>query len=220
MMLQMARRKGLATFAVLLAVAEMVGRSATTRVDRGLHVAPLAPSGAGYYPFLLVAVKVLAALVLAALLARLMRAHAAARAGDRLLARLGHAAERPTPRLQVALSLRIWFLAFAGTSVVYLVDADVHDAAVGRWPLFAPWLHTYALSVYALLAVLVALAWSLARWVHAVEEYGERVLEQAHRLLRAVLRGTRMRRPRPTDDLGPRRRFGLAFESRPPPLAA
>jgi hypothetical protein len=64
----------------------------------------------------------------------------------------------------------------------------------------------------------VALVWSLARFVHAVEEYGERVLAQAHRILRDALGTVRQRRPRPADDHGPRRRFGLAFESRPPPL--
>ena len=32
----------------------------------------------------------------------------------------------------------------------------------GRWPLFAPWLHTYALPVFAVVAVVVALAWRFA----------------------------------------------------------
>ena len=45
-------------FALLIVVAEVVGRSLTGRVDRALHVAPLAPSHADYYPFLLVAVKI------------------------------------------------------------------------------------------------------------------------------------------------------------------
>ncbi|HZT14476.1 MAG TPA: hypothetical protein VFA19_00885 [Gaiellaceae bacterium] len=215
------RRPGkAATFLLLVVLAEVLGRSATGRVDRALHVEPLAPSGAGYYPFLLVAVKVLAALGVAALLASAVRGHAAADAGHRLLARLGHAGERRKPRLQVRLSPRVWLASFVATSVAYLVQTDADRLGGGRWPLIAPWLHTYALPVFAALSVLVALAWSVARWVHAVEEYGVRVLARARRILRAALVAPRSRHVRPGDDLRPRRRFGLAFESRPPPLAA
>jgi hypothetical protein len=205
-------------FALLIVLAEVVGRSLTGRVDRALHVAPLAPSHADYYPFLLVAVKIATALGLAALLARLMRAHAAAQAGDRLLARLGQRHERRLPRLQ--LSPRIWLLSFVCTAFAYLLNADADGLADGRWPLFAPWLHTYALPVYAALSVLVALAWSLTHWARAVEEYGARALAQVRRILHAALDTVRPQRPRPLDDLAPRRRFGLAFECRPPPLAA
>ena len=63
-------RRGSCTFALLVVVAEVAGRSLTAHVDRAFHVAPLAPTGASYYPFLLVAVKIVAALALAALLAR------------------------------------------------------------------------------------------------------------------------------------------------------
>jgi hypothetical protein len=216
-----ARRKRVAAFAALVVLAEVVGRSATNRVDRALHVRPLAPSGANYYPFLLVGVKVVAALLLAAVLARVMRAHAAAQAGDRILSRLGQQREEGSlPRLQLGLSPRVWLLAFAGTALAYLVQADAEGLAAGRWPLFSPWLHTYALPVFAALSVLVAVAWSLASWLRAVEEHGERTLAYAHRILHAALRAVRSRRGRPLDDAGPRRRFGLAFESRPPPFAA
>jgi hypothetical protein len=198
-------------------VAEIIGRGATTRIDRMLHVRPMAPTGASYYPFLLVGAKITAALVVAALLARLMRGQAAAHAGHRLL-------ERPrerAPRLRIRLSPRIWLLSFATTSLVYLVHVDGEGLAEGRWPLLAPWLHTYALPIFAALSVLVALAWSLARWVHAVEDYGRRTLERARQILHAALRaGRSSRRALPVDDHGPRRRFGLAFESRPPPLFA
>jgi hypothetical protein len=212
------RRRGIATFALLILVAEVLGQSATSRVDRALHVAPLAPSGASYYPFLLVGAKIVTALALAALMARLMRAHAAADAGHRLLGRLGEARERP--RLQFRLSPRVWMVSFAATSLVYLVHMDAEGLAAGRWPLLSPWLHTYALPLFAALSVLVALAWSLANWVHAVEDYGRRTLERARLILNAALRPVRSRRRRPADDRGPRRRFGLAFESRPPPLTA
>lgn len=214
------QRRGIATFALLVVVAEVAGRSVVSRVDRALHVAPLARSDTSYYPFLLAGVKIVAALVLAALLARLMRAHAAAEAGHRLLGRLGQPGERERPRLQIGLSPRIWLLSFASTSVAYLVHVDGERVADGRWPLLAPWLHTYALPVFALLSVLVALAWSLARWVHAVEDYGRRTLERARLILRAALRPAPTRFHRPVDERGPRRRFGLAFESRPPPLTA
>jgi hypothetical protein len=213
----MRRGQRILAFALLVALAEVFGRSITVRVDRALHVAPLAPTGADYYPFLLVAVKIVAALALAALLARLMRAHAAAHAGDRLLARLGHGHERRLPRLQMRLSPRIWLLSFVCTSCAYLVHTDADG---GRWPLVAPLLHSYALPVYAALSVLVALAWSLTRWVRAVEEYCERTLARVRRILHAALDAARPRPPRPLDALAPRRRFGLAFECRPPPLAA
>ena len=211
------RRRGIATFGALVLVAEIVGHGATTRVDRALHVAPLAPSGASYYPFLLAGAKIVAALVLAALLARLMRGRAAADAGHRLVGRPRDRA----PRLRIGLSPRIWLLSFASTSLVYLVHVDADGLAHGRWPLLAPLLHTYALPIFAALSVLVALAWSLASWVHAVEDYGRRTLERARLILHAALRIVRTRRRHvPVDDDGPRRRFGLAFESRPPPLSA
>ena len=65
------RRKGAVTFAGMVAVAEVMGESLTRHVDRAFpHVAPLARSSASYYPFLLVGVKIVGALTLAALLAR------------------------------------------------------------------------------------------------------------------------------------------------------
>jgi hypothetical protein len=214
------RSREAVTFALLVVLAEVAGRSVTTRVDRALHVEPLAPSGASYYPLLLVAVKIVAALGIAALLARSVRAHASADAGRRLLVHLGHGDARRAPRLQLGLSPRAWLVSFGATSIAYLVWADADGTAQGRWPLLAPWLHTYALPVFAALSVLVALVWSVAHWLRAVEEYGVRALAHARRILRTVLQRLRPRPARPVDDTGPRRRFGLAFESRPPPLPA
>src|SRR5262249_38290767 len=102
------RFRGITTFLVLIAVAEVCGRSFTLRVDRALHVQPLARSTASYYPFLLVGVKVAAALALAGLLARATRAWAAASAGRRLLGAVGHQPERRAPKLVPGLSPRIW----------------------------------------------------------------------------------------------------------------
>jgi hypothetical protein len=218
-MIALLRKRGLATFALLVVVAEVVGRSLTARVDGRLHVEPVANTSASYYPFLLVGVKIAAALGLAALLARATRARAAADAGERLLAALDQRHARPGPRLQPRLSFRVWLGSFAATSTVYLLHTDIEGIAAGRWPLLAPWLHTYALPIFAILSVLVALAWRLARWLHDIEDHAERTLAHVRRILNTAFR-ERPARFRPTDDTAPRRRFGLAFESRPPPLAA
>ena len=216
------RFRGITTFLVLVAVAEVCGRSLTLRIDRALHVEPLARSSTSYYPFLLVGVKIAAALVLAALLARATRAWAAVAAGRRLLAAVGHhdrpAHDRPALKLVPGLSPRVWLCAFVATSTTYLVLADVDALVGGRSATFAPWLHTYALPVFAALAVLVALVWRVAGWLHEVEQYATSAIARVRRLLNAAVR-FRLHYPREGDLLAPRRRFGLAFECRPPPLA-
>jgi hypothetical protein len=212
------RRRGLATFALLVIVTEVTGRSLAAHVDRALHVAPLANSDAAYYPFLLVAIKVVTALALAALTARAMRARATAGAGGRLLQAVGHR-HRRAPRLCATLSPRIWFASFAATSTVYLLQTDIEGAASGRWPLFSPWLHTYALPVFAALSVVVAFAWRFARWLYDVEDFAHSTLEHVRRILTVTV-PPRPRYARPGDDAAPRRRFGLSFESRPPPVPA
>lgn len=213
------RTRGLATFALLVVMAELAGRALTARVDGRLHVEPLANSGADYYPFLLVGVKILCALALAGLLARATRARAAAEAGERLLHAIGHGHESRTPRLRPQLSPRIWLAAFAATSVAYLADANVQAVDAGRAISFAPWLHTYALPTFALLAVAVAFAWRFASWLHDVEDYAYRTFERVRRILTAAA-WIPFASFRPADDLAPRKRFGLAFESRPPPVPA
>ena len=217
-MLALLRRRGPATFALLVVVTEVTGRSLTARIDRALHVAPLANSDAAYYPLLLVAVKVVAALALAALLARAIRARATADAGSRLLQAFGHREHTPAPRLRATLSPRIWFASFVATSAVYLVQTDAEGAAAGRWPLFSPLLHTSALPVFAALAVIVAFAWRFARWLYDVEDFAHRTLERVRRMLTLTPRPA-SRYARAGNDTAPRRRFGLVFESRPPPLA-
>src|ERR671937_2651560 len=161
-------------FALLALVAELGGRSLTHRLDVGRHVRSPSYSGADYYPFLLAAVKLGAALLLARLVWRFVRAHTAARAGHRLLDAVGRRAA-PPPRLRIDLSPRLWLAAFLSTSTLYLLQADAEQAASGRLPLlFAPWLHTSALPVFAVLAVLVALAWSaVASWLKAYERYAQ-----------------------------------------------
>ncbi len=214
-------RRGLAAFALLVVVAEVAGRSLTAHVDRLFHVAPLAPSGASYYPLLLVILKIVTALACAALLARSTRAWAAADAGERLLAAIGHGHERRVPRFRPGLSPRIWLAAFAATSVIYLVHADAEEAAAGRWPLLAPWLHTYALPTFAVLAVAVAALWRVAGWLYDVEDYAASTIDRARRILSAAFGALPVPHPHAAGtDAAPRRRFGLAFESRPPPLRA
>jgi hypothetical protein len=213
------RTRGLATFALLVVMAELAGRGLTARVDARLHVEPLANSGTDYYPFLLVGVKVLCALALAGLLARATRARAAAEAGERLLHAIGHGHESRTPKLRPKLSPRIWLAAFAATSIAYLVDANVQTIDAGRSLSFDPWLHTYALPTFALLAVAVAFAWRFASWLHDVEDYAYRTFARVRRILTAAIRVAVVSFP-PADDLAPRKRFGLVFESRPPPRPA
>jgi hypothetical protein len=206
-------------FALLALVAELVGRSLAHRLDVGRHVRTPSYSGADYYLFLLLAVKLGVALLLARLTWRFVRARAAARAGRRALAALG-SSPRPAPRVRIELSPRLWLVAFVVTSVVALVHVDVEQAASGRWPLLWPWLHTSTLPVFAVLAVLVALAWgAVSRWLNEYERYAHETWARASRLAAAST-------PPPAAphgselSLSPRKLFGLAFESRPPPLPA
>jgi hypothetical protein len=218
---RLVRKRGLITFCVLVVIAEVVGRSLIGHVDRLFHVEPLARPSANYYPLLLVIVKTGGAVVFAGLLARGTRAWAKADAGNRLLAAVGHGEVQRAPRLRAGMSLRVWFASFAATSVVYLLHADGDGIAAGRWPLFAPWLHTYALPIFAGLAVLIALVWQFASWLYEVEEYAVQTIARVRRILTAALTpSTRRAHSRAADDAAPRRRFGLSFESRPPPLSA
>jgi hypothetical protein len=125
----------------------------------------------------------------------------------------------PAPRVRLDLSPRLWLAAFLATSVFYLVQRDAEQAAAGRWPLLSPWLHSSALPVFAVLAVLVALAWSaVASWLSEYERYAQDTCARAGRI------GTALPPPRSqrteTAAAPPRKLFGLAFESRPPPVPA
>jgi hypothetical protein len=218
MVVRALRTRGLATFALLVVMAEVAGRSLTARVDARLHVHPLANSTADYYPFLLVGVKVVCALALAALLARATRARAAADAGQRLLHAIGHHHVSRAPRLRPKLSARIWLASFSATAIAYLADANFASVGGGGSASFDPWLHTYALPVFALLAVAVAFAWRFASWLHDVEDFVDRTFARVRRILTAGVHIVSQHTV--ADDAAPRKRFGLAFESRPPPLAA
>jgi hypothetical protein len=212
------RLADLGAFVLLALVAELVGRSITLRLDLGKHFSTPGYAREDYYPLLLALVKVSVALMLALVTWRVVKARAAARAGRTVLAALGR---RPldAPRLRVELRLRPWCLAFLTTSCIYLVQTDTESIAAGRWPLVSPWLHTSALSVFAVLAVVVAVLYEgVARWLREYESY-------AVAIVAAVRAFARARRPSPVfhrhvELAPPRRLFGLAFESRPPPLHA
>jgi hypothetical protein len=205
-------------FALLALIAELAGRSLTHRLNVGQHVATPSYAGADYYPFLLAAVKLGVALLFARLAWRFVRAHAAARAGRRVLARVG-SRPGPAPRVRLDLSPRLWLTAFLATSLFYLVQQDAEQAAVGRWPLLSPWLHSSALPVFAVLAVLVALAWSaVASWLSAYERYAKETCARAERIVTASPPPRSQRTE--TAAAPPRKLFGLAFESRPPPVPA
>jgi len=212
------RLAGFGAFALLALVAELFGRSLTLRIDLGRHVPTPSYAGADYYPFLLGGVKIGVALMLAALTWRFIKARAAARAARRLLDAVGARAGR-TPRVRVALSLQSWALAFALTAGIYLVQTDTERIAAGHWPLMSPWLHTSALSVFAVLSVLVSLLYgAVSRWLSEYERFAALTAAVARSLLRRLRVSSN---PHARSDCDPPRRlFGLVFESRPPPAAA
>jgi hypothetical protein len=197
-------------FGLLAFVAELAGRSLTHRIDVGRHLAAPSYATADYYPILLIVVKVVCALAVSAFAWRLARALIAARA-----ARLRFGAGR-APRLRVELSPRLWLISFLVTASIYLVQTDAERVAVGQWPLLAPWLHSSALPIFSLLAIPIALVFgAVARWLADLERFVERA-----RAAVPVLAG-RDAQPHPSTSLAPPRRlFGLAFESRPPPAPA
>ena len=181
--------------ALLVLAAELTGRSLTHRIDVGRHVR-VSYHDAAYYPFLLLAVKIGIALMLARIAWRLF--------GARRVASLLGAA----PRVRLELSWKLWLLAFVGNAGVYLAQTGVERAA----------LHSSALPVFAVLAVFVAVAYRAAeQWLG---DY-ERIAAVAVALLQRVAAPRpALARPRHRAELPPRRLFGLDFESRPPPLPA
>jgi hypothetical protein len=208
------RVKAGAAFALLALVVELSGRTITDRLDGAFNVAPLATPTTRYYLFLLAGIRTLAALVVAVVVWRILRAHAAAAAGERLLGRIGR-----RPRLRLTLSPRLWAYSFAATSLWFLVQDDASRLSTGSWPLLAPWLHTYALPVFAVCSLVLALGWGAVRtWLADVEHYTATTIARATRLLRAAALPCRRRLA--GDDRAPRRLYGVLFESRPPPLPA
>jgi hypothetical protein len=212
------RALGALAFGLSSLVAELVGRSLTHRVDLGRHVETPSYASAGYYPFLLAGVKIGIALLLARLAWRFVKARATARAGRRLVTALGSRPAASVPRVRLELSPRLWLCTFVLTSVIYLVHTDAEAVATGRWPLWSPWLHGSALPVFAVLSVVVAFVYgAVARWLSEYESYAAATAAQATRL--ALVQVSAIEHPA-EEASPPRRLFGLAFESRPPPAPA
>ena len=217
--MQLARRHQLLlarlALGLLVLVAELLGRSLTHRVDLGKHVQTPSYAGANYYPILLAVVKVGVALMLARLLWRFVKARSVARAARRLLAAHGSSSAAHAPRVRLELSPRLWLLSFVGTSVIYLVQMHAEGITDGRWPLLAPWLHSSALPVFAVLSVVVALVYrAVEQWFSDYETYAAATAARARCRGRGILPVPwSARADRPT----PRSLFGIAFESRPPP---
>jgi hypothetical protein len=205
---------------LLALVAELVGRSLTDGLNVGRHVATPSYSGADYYPFLLAGVKVGVALMLARVAWRFAKARASAHAARRVLAALGARPAAHAPRMRLELSPGLWACSFTATSLLYLVQTDAEAAATGHWAaVLAPWLHTSALPVFAVLSVVVALVYgAVARWLAEYERYAEATVAFARRL--AFARAEPAPRAASQRAAPPRLLFGLAFESRPPPAPA
>src|SRR5256712_11438827 len=189
--MERARRhqRGLARLALLLLalVAELTGRSLAHRLDFGRHV-ETPYSGAQYYPILLAVVKVAVALMLARVAWRFGKARTEARAARKLLAAHGSPVARPAPRVRIELSPRLWLGSFVVTSVIYLMQVDAEGISAGRWPLLAPWLHTAALPVFAVLAVVVALIYrAVENWLSDYESYARETVARASRSAAALL---------------------------------
>jgi hypothetical protein len=203
---------------VLALVAELIGRGLAHRLDVGREVGAAGSPSADYYPALLICVKVAVALMLARVTWRFVRAHAVARAARRLTRAHG-CTEPQAPRVRIELSPRLWLGAFVVTACIYLVQTDVEGITTGRWPLLAPWLHTSALPVFAVLSVVVALLYGVvSRWLADWETYARAAAERASRLGARV--APLLARPVVRVVPPPRSLFGLAFESRPPPVTA
>jgi hypothetical protein len=152
--------------------------------------------------------------MLARLAWRFARATAAARQARRLA---GHGFHARAARVPIALSPRLWLVSFAVTATIYLVQTDAESLCTGRWPSLAPWLHTSALPVFAVLSVVVAVVYrAVEGWLGDVERIAADALALARRLTGGGV--PRLPRRDAEDDHGPRSRFGLSFESRPPPL--
>jgi len=203
---------------LLALVAELAGRSLTHRIDVGRHVAAPSYDHADYYPILMIFVKVGLALMLARVAWRFVKARSVAAAARKLLAARGQTSARARPRLRIELSPRLWLGAFLATASIFLLQTNAERVSSGRWPLLAPWLHTSALPVFAVLAVVVALVYRVvARLLADYETYAREAAADASLVCADAATA---QTPVAHEEATPRNRFGLAFESRPPPAPA
>lgn len=203
-------------FGLLALVVELAGRSLTHRIDLGRHVAAPAYARASYYPFLLIGVKAGIALLLARLAWRFAKARATVGAALRLAAAVGARGYKRAPRVRLELSPCLWLASFACSAGIFLVQTDAEHGIASP---FAPWLHSSALPVFAVLSVVAAVVWSgVSRWLSDYETFARESVAYARSLAGAA---PALVVVRPCSDaVPPRRLHGVAFESRPPPLPA
>jgi hypothetical protein len=97
------------------------------------------------------------------------------------------------------------------------VQADADRLLVGQRHLLDPWLHSSALPVFAVLAVVVAVVFrTVELWLGDYERIAGEVIAVVRRLVELSPAPPRLSSRLRT----PRSLFGLAFESRPPPQLA
>ncbi len=112
--------------------------------------------------------------------------------GEALLRTLGQRGYRP-PQLRITLSPRLWLASFGATSLWFLIQDEADRLSRGRWPLLAPWLHTWALPVFAVLAVFFSIGWGAVRnWLREVESFAAATVAFACRALRRELPSLRI----------------------------
>lgn len=204
---------------LLALVAELLGRSLTHRIDVGRHVATPSYAHADYYPILMIVVKAGVALMLARVAWRFVKARSVARAAGKLLAAHGRTASRARPRVRIEVSPKLWLGAFLATASIFLLQTDAERISTGRWPLLAPWLHTSALPVFAVLAVVVAFVYGVVtQWLGDYETYARETAADASRACSGGV--TAVQPLRAHEEPTPRSLFGRVLESRPPPAPA
>ena len=210
------RLKAGAAFALLALLAELTGRALTARLDGALNVAPLATPTTRYYPFLLAGVRALAALA-----RRRRRLAARARACRGRRGRAAPRADRPRAAAlpACALSPRLWLVSFARDLALVPAPERRRAAlrrAAGRCsrPGSTP---TRCRSSPSARSCSRSAGAPCATGSPTSSDYAAATLARARRLLR-VRRCRRFARRLAGDDRAPRHLFGLAFESRPPPL--
>lgn len=209
------RQKALLTLLALAVAGEVAGRWAITQLPLVSRVPARSHDGLDAWPVIVIVAKAGLAIILASVTWRLGRAHRVALAAERLLASTGRTQSRPD--ITIGLSFRVWAAAFLLMAGLYLVPTSTAELGSGCWPILAPWIHTPALPIFAIIAVLIALVWrTLSRWLEALEGYSRGLQALLRRLVRPLARRHRTGAP----FASPRSRFGVSFECRPPPLDA
>lgn len=200
---------------VAVLAGEVAGRWLVAHLPLVGHVPQREHNGLDVWPAVVVAAKLGLALVFARLAWRLVKARQVVAAAERTLRARRFHETRPLP--VIGLSPRAWLVSFVAMSLLYLAPTSTGELTGGGcWPLVTPWLHTQALPVFALLAVVIAIFWrTTSRWLTAMERYGERLWGLSRRVRALSVQGYTSPARR-----GPRALFGVAFESRPPPTPA